>query len=181
MILRRLSISCLTVGAILIAGQFSLVSAQVKGNVLTGSALSESAVVSALLPRPPGVKTRGIALRKDDAPGSASLLITFKVNSAELSPSAREELDIVAGALNSNELSRFGFDVEGHADPRGDAQFNDYLSHARADSVVQYLVSVHGVARNRLSPVGKGNRELMRPDQPSAPENRRVTIKTQVR
>lgn len=51
------------------------------------------------------------------------------------------------------------------------------LSQARAESVVNYLVS-RSVTRERLEAVGKGETELAKPDNPEAAENRRVKIRT---
>ena len=72
----------------------------------------------------------------------------------------------------------YAFSVEGHADPRGNADLNQRLSAARAQSVVNYLVAAQGIAADRLSPVGKGSAELLNTERPDAPENRRVTIVT---
>jgi flagellar motor protein MotB len=44
--------------------------------------------------------------------------------------------------------------------------------------VVACLVDHFGLPSARLQPVGKGSSELLRPEQPTAPENRRVTIVT---
>ena len=41
-----------------------------------------------------------------------------------------------------------------------------------------YLVQAHNISAARLRAVGKGDRELLNPNNPVAPENRRVTIKT---
>ncbi len=158
--------------------------------VLHGKALNEKALIEALTPAAepePEVLMRGFRPAKVDpsvrpaaAPkkASASLLITFVSNSAELSASARESLDIVARALQADGLSSFKFAIEGHADPRGDPQRNLRLSQLRADSVVAYLSSRHRIARDRLKPVGKGDTEPVNTAQIEAPENRRVTILT---
>jgi OOP family OmpA-OmpF porin len=44
--------------------------------------------------------------------------------------------------------------------------------------VVSYLSTEHGIARERLKAVGKGDSEPFNAQQPGAPENRRVTITT---
>ena len=66
--------------------------------------------------------------------------------------------------------------IEGHADPRGSEEANLKLSQARAESVREYLLASHGVAAERVTAVGKGSSALMKPNEPAAPENRRVTI-----
>ena len=155
--------------------------------VLDGKALSEKSLIEALTPAEPEgeVLLRSFRPVKVDpsarAPAkkaSASLLITFVSNSAELTEHARGSLDIVARALQADGLASFKFAIEGHADPRGDPQRNLRLSQLRAESVVAYLTGRHRVARERLKPVGKGDTELVNLTQIDAPENRRVTIVT---
>ena len=88
------------------------------------------------------------------------------------------DLSTVARALQSDKLAGFSFSIEGHADPRGQAEANQKLSEARAKSVVDFLVASFGILPERLSPVGKGSSELLNTDRPEAAENRRVTIVT---
>lgn len=109
-------------------------------------------------------------------PARASLLITFQVDSAELTPRAKAALDVVARALQSPQLAQRSFTVEGHADPRGGEAHNRVLSGARAASVADYLVSAHGIAAARLAPIGLGSSRLLNPREPNAAENRRVTL-----
>lgn len=149
--------------------------------VLRGGEITEDRLIDALTPGPDEVRTRSIRVERE-APtakkGVASLLITFETNSARLSSSAERSLDVVARALQADRLAAFNFSVEGHADPRGGADYNLRLSQARAESVVEYLAGRHGIPRDRLRPIGKGQTELANPGRPTAPENRRVTIKT---
>lgn len=150
--------------------------------ILTGKDLTESALIDALTPEE-RVRSRSIKVERDPTAASAktaaaSLLITFATNSAELTPRARSSLDVVGRALNSDKLAEFRFVVEGHADPRGGHELNLRLSQARAGSVVDYLAHSHGVGRERLKALGKGDQELLNAANPEAPENRRVTIKT---
>lgn len=168
--------------------------------VLKGKDLTEQNLIEALKPgtAPPAaaegeeIKLRSIRVMRDQpsskvveqaarapqAAPSASVLITFVTNSAELTARARSSLDVVAQALQSDQLASFKFVIEGHADPRGNSQDNLRLSQARAESVVDYLVTRHGLARSRLTAVGKGDTELLNTQQIDAPENRRVTIVT---
>jgi OmpA-OmpF porin, OOP family len=152
------------------------------GPILRGKDLNESALIRALTPEPPEVRLRSLKVEpsRPPKPAEASLLITFQTNSADLTPQARESLDVVGRALKANELVELRFEIEGHADPRGGHDLNQRLSEARAQSVRVYLVQAHNISGARLRAVGKGDRELFNTNNPVAPENRRVTIKTMV-
>ena len=138
-----------------------------------------------------GVRTRGFrpAVRPVAAlagaaaaaaqPARASILVTFVTNSADLTSGARSTLDVLAAAMKSEKLAAVKFTIEGHADPRGSEELNLKLSQARAESVRTYLTSAHGLAGERVNAVGKGSSALMKPSDPAAPENRRVTIVAQ--
>jgi outer membrane protein OmpA-like peptidoglycan-associated protein len=146
-------------------------------SVLSGNAVTESALVDALAPANEGPRTRGIS--RDAAapkPAKAALLITFQTNSTALTPQARRDLDIVGRALNTQKLQEYVFAIEGHADPRGSPEANMKLSQGRAEAVVQYLVSAQNVRPERLKAIGKGDREPLDPANPAAPENRRITF-----
>ena len=181
LMLRALSVMTLAAG-------LSLAQAENPGapsGVLKGKAVTENNLVDALTPEEP-VVTRSLRVQRD-TPGqqaarkpSASLLITFETNSADLTPGAKKQLDVVAAALKNNKLSEYAFNVEGHADPRGTHDMNLSLSQQRAESVRGYLISAHGIDAKRLKAVGKGDSELMNADNPAAIENRRVTIVTDV-
>lgn len=157
--------------------------------LLKGREVTEGAVLDALTPLAPGTQSRAILVEtnrkggvapKPRRPG-ASLLITFDTNSSELSTNAREQLDVVAAALKNDRLQSYSFQVEGHADPRGNADDNLTLSQQRAESVRRYLVESHGIAPERLAAVGKGDLEPLIRSVPAAAENRRVTIVTQIK
>jgi outer membrane protein OmpA-like peptidoglycan-associated protein len=155
--------------------------------VFREGALTEQSLVEALSPRdarrpadaaPLGAE-RGFRPAEPAAAapaGRASILVTFVVGSAELTPQAKSALDIVARALQSERLAARSFDVEGHADPRGSEEGNRVLSQARARSVVDYLVAAHGVSSSRLAAVGMGSSRLLNRQDPTASENRRVTL-----
>jgi outer membrane protein OmpA-like peptidoglycan-associated protein len=149
--------------------------------------IDEQSVINALAPENSGgtVMTQGITHRPSD-PGNeptepakkaaAELLITFASNSSTLTSRARAALDQVAHALESAQLSEYKFRIEGHADSRGSAAANMKLSADRAVAVLEYLSRADGVAPERLFAVGKGSSEPLDTQNPTAPENRRVTI-----
>lgn len=128
----------------------------------------------------PGVRPAAAAAAGTAAaaaqPARASILVTFVTGSADLTPDAKRALDVLAGAMKSDKLASVKFTIEGHADPRGSEELNLKLSQSRAESVRGYLTSSHGLAPERINAVGKGSSALMKPSEPAAPENRRVTI-----
>jgi OOP family OmpA-OmpF porin len=146
--------------------------------VLTGSEITESALIDALAP--PQMLTRSLQPTNPNSatkkPAQASLFIEFKTNSTELTTAAREQLAVVGKALNTERLAPLSFQVVGHADPRGNPQANQRLSEGRAASVRIYLVQEQNVGQSRLTSLGKGDREPLNRDNPAAPENRRVQI-----
>jgi outer membrane protein OmpA-like peptidoglycan-associated protein len=188
--------------SLLLAGAAVLVPgarAQGKEPVMKEGQVTEKNLIEALKPADPAasapeavsrslrIATRPAgAVAGSAAPGvaaqqnkRASILVTFVTDSAELSDRARNALDVLAGAMKSNQLASVRFTIEGHADPRGTAERNHQLSQARAESVRQYLIDKHGLGAERISAVGKGSSALMNPAEPAAPENRRVTIVSQ--
>ena len=164
------SIACLSAAAI--AGP---------AGTLQGSEVTESALIEALKPGDDGTRTRSIKVLRDQPatkPGSVSLLIVFRTNSTELTPQAKSILKNVGRALNSESLAGLKFNIEGHADPRGDHEANRILSQKRAEAVRQFLSENVAVDSGRLVPIGKGDKELLNAKNPAAPENRRVTFVT---
>jgi OmpA-OmpF porin, OOP family len=123
----------------------------------------------------PAVRVSGTAAAAAQ-PARANILVTFVTNSADLTNPAKKALDVLAAAMKSDKLATVKFTIEGHADPRGNEDANVKLSQARAESVREYLLASHGLAAERISAVGKGSSALMKPSEPAAPENRRVTI-----
>lgn len=147
--------------------------------VLGEGNVTQDALIDALTPAAPPLRTRSIRVLRDTAPpkrAAASILITFETNSADLTPRAKRSLDVVGSALASDKLASFRFGIEGYADPRGAAARNLKLSQQRAESVRDYLVAFHHIDRARLEPVGKGDTELLNKADVAAAENRRVTL-----
>ncbi len=144
--------------------------------VLREGQATEAALVDALDPKPLTRQWKPGQRPPAATPGKASLLITFVTGSAVLTAPAKATLDKLAGAMVHERLAKAQFSIEGHADPRGNAQSNLQLSLARAQSVADYLVQARGLDAARLKAEGKGSSELLKPGEPAAPENRRVTI-----
>ena len=106
---------------------------------------------------------------------SLSLQIQFELNAYRVSPQSQAALLNLAQALQSPELKGVPFSIEGHTDASGSASYNLQLSKKRADSVRDFLLA-QGIAAERLLAQGKGSTEPANPQDPLAPENRRVRI-----
>jgi outer membrane protein OmpA-like peptidoglycan-associated protein len=147
--------------------------------VLKGDQITEAALIEALAPRP---GTRGI--RPGGGPAAAErppaqgIMVNFETNSWELTDDGKRKLDIVGRALNTDKLATLSFQLEGHADPRGTAEWNQRLSEERAEAVRTYLIQNQNISPDRLKSIGKGDREPINLSNPAAAENRRVTIVT---
>ncbi len=87
---------------------------------------------------------------------SAPVLIDnsfFDFDKATLRPESEESLDKLVTLLNEN--SNVTIELSAHTDNRGSNDYNQRLSQRRAESVVRYLIE-HGIAADRLTPVGYG-------------------------
>jgi len=69
-------------------------------------------------------------------------------------------------------------DIEGHADWMGSDAYNIGLSQRRAQAVVEWLVA-HGIARERLHAVGKGERDPIATNETA--EGRQLNRRVEVR
>ena len=135
-------------------------------------------------PASPTVTTRGLTAgtgTEAGAPGSGvvpDLRVTFAFGSANLTPSARAQLDELAQALQTDALRSARFQISGHTDAVGSDQYNEWLSQERAAAVASYLSSERGVESQRLQPVGMGEQQMADPQDPTSGVNRRVEIRT---
>jgi len=107
---------------------------------------------------------------------SVDLDIPFDLNKATLKPSAISQLDELANALKSDELSKSMFLIAGHTDASGAAEYNKILSEKRAEAVLQILVKKYNFDPARLKSRGYGEEKLKNPIVPEAAVNRRVEI-----
>lgn len=104
------------------------------------------------------------------------LRVTFPFDSAEITPEARQTLDVLGEALQDGRLSADHFEIAGHTDGVGAEPYNKSLSERRALAVVDYLSDHFGIERERLLGRGYGETYLADPDDPRDPDNRRVEI-----
>lgn len=117
----------------------------------------------------------------DDYDAQQVVVVNFRVNSAELSPDARQKLD----ALAATALGTRGYVIEvaGHTDATGGDTKNFRLSQQRADAVVQYLAVRHKIPLRRfITPMGYGKTDAVADNVSAAgrAQNRRVEVKVLV-
>ena len=104
--------------------------------------------------------------------------VTFRVNSAVLSPQARQQLDELAAKAST--AKGYVIEVAGHTDSTGSEAKNFRLSRQRAESVVQYLAVNHKIPLRRfITPMGYGKTEFVADNTTAAgrAQNRRVEVK----
>lgn len=103
--------------------------------------------------------------------------VLFDVDSTEVKPGGREQLERVAEALQQGSLAERDIIVEGHTDSTGSSTYNEGLSLRRAEAVRAILVD-NGVAPGRISATGFGESRPVASNDTAAgrQENRRVEI-----
>lgn len=79
--------------------------------------------------------------------------IFYAFDKATLLPESKNALDSLILMLNEN--PNITIELAAHTDYRGAEAYNKTLSQKRAESVVKYLIN-HGIAPDRLTPVGYG-------------------------
>jgi outer membrane protein OmpA-like peptidoglycan-associated protein len=114
----------------------------------------------------------------DDYDVQENVAVTFRVNSAVLSPEAKRQLDEFAAKVAN--AKAFTIEVSGHTDSTGSEAKNFRLSRERAEAVVQYLAVNHKIPLRRfVTPMGYGKTEAVADNSTAAgrAQNRRVEVK----
>lgn len=114
----------------------------------------------------------------DDYDVQANVAVTFRVNSAVLSPEAKQQLDDFATKAES--AKAYMIEVAGHTDSTGSETKNFRLSRERADAVVQYLAVYHKIPLRRfVTPMGYGKTDAVADNSTAngRAQNRRVEVK----
>lgn len=103
--------------------------------------------------------------------------INFEYNSADLLEGSYSELNRVVQLLKEN--PDIHVEIMAHTDDFGSDEYNNVLANKRANSVVDYLVVVGGIANDRLVPKGYGESMPLVPNDSdeNRAKNRRVEMK----
>ena len=98
--------------------------------------------------------------------------IQFDVGSAALRPGSEAFIESIAKIMI--EEKQYTLTIEGHTDASGQFAKNLALSMARANTVRDVMVKKFGIDASRLTAVGKGPSQPLKPSNPFDPANRRV-------
>ena len=99
----------------------------------------------------------------------------FAFDNAALSVDAKFALDELAKCFVSGPLKGRSMRLVGHADPRGETEYNVALGQKRAGSVADYMVQ-KGMTRNHVEALSKGSSEAKGTDEQSWARDRKVEI-----
>ncbi len=177
-------IGCLVAAGVLAAQPIISAAAAVKQ--LGGSATSDDIIQALTPPAGGGIRTRGLTVVPPAAPSASApakaeapavaIAIRFELNSAALTDDAKAVIKKIGEAMMAPQLAHYRFLLEGHTDTTGTPDYNMALSEERAQAVRDYLVKTFGVPQERLDAVGRGEKMLLDPANPTSAVNRRVQI-----
>ncbi len=113
-----------------------------------------------------------ISLRPVEMVGEVpEAIVYFDLNDANIRDDQRPTLDRIAEFLKSH--PKIKCELRGHTDPSGNIDYNQILSLARANSVRDYFVKVHGVEKERIATLAFSKTKLIKE---SPEQSRRVEI-----
>jgi peptidoglycan-associated lipoprotein len=99
----------------------------------------------------------------------------FAFDSAEIAGDAANALDALARCFVSGPLKGKGMKLVGHADPRGETEYNFGLGQRRAGGVAGFL-SKKGLEQGRMATSSKGELEASGVDESGWARDRKVDI-----
>jgi outer membrane protein OmpA-like peptidoglycan-associated protein len=105
-----------------------------------------------------------------------TIAIQFDLNSSRIRPDSFRAVGLMADALNHPLLTNYRFIVIGNTDATGSREYNLKLSEQRADAIREALIQPFGIDPRRLQAVGLGEEDLLYPNRPDDPKNRRVQL-----
>ncbi len=98
--------------------------------------------------------------------------VTFGFDSATLEADQLPKLARLCNVMKASDIGLFR--IIGHTDSSGGDAYNERLSLMRAQEVRRYFINECGMRPEGLEAIGLGKRFPSLPDDPRAPQNRRV-------
>jgi peptidoglycan-associated lipoprotein len=99
----------------------------------------------------------------------------FAFDSSNVRPNDRQILDKLTNCFSSGPLKGRNMQLVGHADPRGDDDYNLALGGARADSVKKFIVK-NGLSESKVLTSSRGEQDATGTDDASWAKDRRVDV-----
>ncbi|MEQ9323228.1 MAG: OmpA family protein [Polyangiaceae bacterium] len=99
----------------------------------------------------------------------------FDFDSANVSPQARGVLDKIASCFKDGAGKDQNLNIVGHADPRGETEYNFALGQRRAGAIAGYLTKA-GLAETRIETSSRGELEASGTDTQTWAKDRKVEI-----
>ena len=99
----------------------------------------------------------------------------FGFDSANIRPEDAKPLDAVAICFMTGPLKGKLLKLVGHADPRGDGDYNFALGQSRADAIAKYIAG-KGLDKAQLSSTSRGAMDATGTDEPTWAKDRRVDL-----
>ncbi len=100
----------------------------------------------------------------------------FAFNSADVRPRDKRILDKLRACFTSGKLKGQTMQLVGHADPRGDDNYNLALGGKRADSVKNVIVG-RGMPSSKVSTSSRGEMDATGTDESTWAKDRRVDVR----
>jgi len=107
-----------------------------------------------------------------------NITIQFDFDKSGIKSESQQQINELYNALSSEYFKNLNFELIGHTDSKGSKQYNQTLSEKRAKAVKKALQQKQGsnIAQHIFTS-GKGETELLLPNQSENSANRRVEIK----
>jgi peptidoglycan-associated lipoprotein len=99
----------------------------------------------------------------------------FAFDSADVQPDAAAALDALARCFVSGPLKGKNMRLIGHADPRGETEYNLALGQRRAGSIAEFLAK-KGLEQSRMATSSKGEFEASGTDEDGWARDRKVEV-----
>lgn len=102
------------------------------------------------------------------------LLVEFDLNSSKIRSDAFSKIEETADFMKKH--PQLDVTIHGHTDSTGKADYNQWLSERRAESVAKALVNRYGIEKSRVASKGHGESQLKVKENSAADrqENRRI-------
>lgn len=139
-------------------------------------AAPETRLTSSEVKPQPGVAVSDDIAKACDIKGTVQEAPKFDFDSSDLTAQERDVLAAVARCVTTGPLKGRALQLVGHADPRGEAEYNLGLGARRAHTVQSYLTQL-GIAADKLGESSRGELDATGKDDAGYRLDRRVDVK----